>query len=134
MADFRDHLDPIHEAGFEVVGISADSRRSTALLQAELFIPFDLLCDTERVVITEWDLLNAGERGGIPVPSVFAIGPGRLVQARSLDTMLRQAHPLDFLRTVRSDQSVVTRKHFMIPRLFEFLRAGRRISRDGAAD
>lgn len=134
MADFRDHLNPIHEAGFDVAGISVDPPRSTALLQAELFIPFDLLCDTERVVITAWDLLNADERGGISVPAVFAIGPGLVVQARSLDTMFRQAHPLDFLESIRSDQPQVPRKHFMVPRLFEYLRTIRRISRDAKAD
>ena len=134
MADFRDHFDAIQSAGFQVAGISVDPPSSAALLQAEMFIPFDLLCDTERKVITAWDLLNAKERGGVPVPSVFAIGPGRLVQARSLDTMMRQVHPMEFLQSVGTDPPTVPRKHLMMPRIIEYLKANWRIAHERPAD
>ena len=134
MADFRDHFDAIRDAGFRVAGISVDPPRSTALLQAEMFIPFDMLCDTEREVIKEWDLLNTEERGGIPVPTVFAIGPGRMVQARSLDTMMRQVHPIEFLQLVGTDRPSAPHKHLMVPRIIEYLRANLRIARDRPTD
>jgi len=130
LADFRDHFEAIREAGFQVAGISTDPVRSTALLQADMFIPFDLLSDTERVVVVEWDLLNTNERNGIAVPSVFAIGPGRTVLARSLDTMMRQVHPRDFLQSISAEQPTVPRRHFMVPHVIEYLRANLRIARD----
>ena len=99
-----------------------------------MFIPFDMLCDTERKVITEWDLLNAEERGGIPVPSVLAIGPGRVVQARSLDTMMRQVHPMEFLQSVGTNHPTIPRKRLMVPRILEYLRANLRIARDRSTD
>ena len=86
-----------------MAGISTDPLYSTALLQAEMFIPFDLLSDLDRRMLQEWDLLNTKERDGIAVPAVFAIGTGRTVLARSVDTMMHQIHPLEFLKTAESE-------------------------------
>ena len=122
MADFRDHFDAIDAAGFGLAAVSVDPPRTTAVLQAELYIPFDLLCDTDRSVIRAWDLLNERERGGIPVPAVLAVGRGRRVLARSLDTMTHQVRPQDFLAALESADLAPPRRRFLVPRLFEFLR------------
>jgi peroxiredoxin len=122
LADFRDHFDAIRAAGFDVAAVSVDPPRSAALLQAELYIPFDLLCDTDRSVIRAWDLLNEHERGGIPVAATVAVGHGRRVLARSLDTMTRQVSPQAFLAALESADHGSPPRRFVRPRLFEFLR------------
>ena len=91
-------------------------------MQAELYVPYDLLCDTDRTVIKAWDLLNERERKGIPIPAVLAVGPGRTVLARSLDTMTRQVGPQDFLAALESADPVSPPRRFPVPRLLEYLR------------
>jgi len=122
LADFRDHFDVIRAAGFDLAAVSVDPPRTAALLQAELYIPFDLLCDTDRSVIRAWDLLNEHDHGGIPVAATVAVGHGRTVLARSLDTMTRQVSPRDFLTALESTDSETPPRRFVMPRLFEFLR------------
>ncbi len=114
-----------------MAGISTDPLYSTALLQAEMFIPFDLLRDLDRSMLQEWDLLNTKERDGIAVPAVFAIGTGRTVLARSVDTMMHQIHPLEFLKTAESETRRPGRRQLMLPRIFEFLKVSLGISRAG---
>ncbi len=96
-----------------------------------MFIPFDLLSDLDRSMLQEWDLLNTEERDGIAVPAVFAIGTGRTVLARSVDTMMHQIHPLEFLKTAESETRRPGRRRLMLPRIFEFLKVSLRISRAG---
>jgi peroxiredoxin len=122
LADFRDHYDAISTAGFDVAAISVDPPRTAALLQAELYVPYDLLCDTDRTVIRAWDLLNEHERDGIPIPAVIAVGQERTVLARSLDTMTRQVGPQDFLAVLESADPAPPPRRFPIPRFLEYLR------------
>lgn len=131
MADFRDHFDAIGAAGFDLAAVSVDPPRTAALMQAELYLPFDLLCDTDRSVIRSWDLLNEYEHGGIPIPAVITIGHGRTVLARSLDTMTRQVSPQDLLSVLESAHPGPPPRRFLIPRVFEFLRLSWRVSRAG---
>lgn len=126
MADFRDGFQALGAAGYDLAAISVDPPRTAALLQAELYIPFDLLCDTEREVTRAWGLLNERERGGIPVPAVLAVGQGRSVLARSLDTMTRQVGPHEFLVRLESADPNPPSRRLLIPRFFEFLRLNRR--------
>lgn len=127
MADFRDHYDTVRAAGFDVAAVSVDPPRTAALLQAELYIPFDLLCDTDRAVIRAWDLLNEHEHGGIPIAAVVAVGQERKVLARSLDTMTRQVAPKDFLTALDSADLAPPPRRFLLPRLFEYLRLNWRV-------
>ncbi len=112
-----------------MVGISVDPLPATALLQAELFIPYDLLSDLDKSVISAWDLLNAKERDGVPVPAVFAIGPGRVVLARSIDSMTRQVGPEAFLASIQPGIATTPKRRLVIPRVLEFLRLTRRVTR-----
>jgi len=128
LADFRDHYDAISAAGFDLAAISVDPPRTAALLQAELYIPYNLLCDTDRTVIREWDLLNERERGGIPIPAVLAVGRGREVLARSLDTMTRQVAPQGLLAVLESADPAPPPRRLPMPRLFQYLRLNWRAS------
>jgi hypothetical protein len=48
-------------------------------------LPFPVLCDVQREVITAWGLLNVHEKGGIAYPAVFVLDRDRTVRYRSLD-------------------------------------------------
>ena len=122
MADFRDHFDAIHAAGFDLAAVSVDPPRTAAVLQDELYIPYDLLCDTDRAVIRAWDLLNEHDHGGIPITATVAVGQGRKVLARSLDTMTRQVGPQDLLAALESADPAHPPRRFLLPRFFEYLR------------
>jgi alkyl hydroperoxide reductase subunit AhpC len=54
-------------------------------MRAQLKLPFPILCEPQREVITAWGLLNSAERGGIGYPAVFIIDGSRTVRYRSLD-------------------------------------------------
>lgn len=56
-------------------------------MRQELKLPFTLLCDTQKSLITAWGVLNEKERGGIATPSVFIIGRDQRVQFASVDRM-----------------------------------------------
>ena len=49
-----------------------------------------LLCDTERDVMRQWDLLNARERRNCQ-PSVFVIDPGLTVRHAAVGTVVSRA-------------------------------------------
>jgi len=97
-------------------------------MQSELFVPFDLLSDLDRSVLSAWDLLDPGERDGVPVPAVFAVGPGRVVLARSIDTMTRQVAPETFLAAIRPGRPVPPKRRLVIPRLLQHIRLTRRVT------
>ena len=75
-------------------------------------LPFPVLCDVDKSVITEWGLLNTKEKGGIAFPAVYIIGTDRKVEARSLDTTMSRVNPnpvIDFLtgKTMHLKSSMV---------------------------
>lgn len=112
-----------------MAAISVDPPRATAILQAELYLPYDLLCDTDRQATRDWGLLNERERGGVPIPAIFAIGHDRTVLAHSIDSMTRQVGPQEFLATIEQSELQPARRHFLFPRILEYLRVGSRVRR-----
>ncbi len=83
MAEYRDQ--DFAALGARVVALSVDDARRAEAMRAQLKLPFVVLCDTRRAVITEWGVLNAKENGGIAYPSVFVLDRERTVRYRSLD-------------------------------------------------
>ena len=84
-----------------VAALSADAPPAAQKLRLELGLPFPLLCDPERAVITAWGLLNTKEHGGIAYPAVFVLDADLRIRYRSLDDTLTRIHPgslLGFLR------------------------------------
>lgn len=130
MADFRDAFDSIEKAGFSLAAISVDPPQATALLQSELYLPFDMLCDTDRAVTASWGVLNAEQRNGIPVPALFAVGAGCKVLASVLDSMTRQTGPAEFLATIDKPDSEPVRR-LVFPRLLQFFRMSRTFRNQG---
>ena len=52
--DFRDRLEPLQRAGFEVVGISPDSPAKLAQFAEQQALTYPLLSDPDRSVMTAW--------------------------------------------------------------------------------
>jgi hypothetical protein len=74
----------------------------------------------KRRIITEWDLLNTRERGGIAKPSVFVIDSGLVVRYASVDTVVTRVPASEILSflVAAGDLAQIRRKaHFPRPRL-----------------
>jgi peroxiredoxin len=85
LADYRDYYPQILAAGASVAAVAVDSTTQSEALRAQLSLPFPILCDIERRVVREYNLLNAQERGGIAKPSVFVIDPGLRIRYEAVD-------------------------------------------------
>ena len=85
MADYRDQLAEFTAAGARIAALSVDDPARAGAMRSELALPFPVLCDTDRAVITAWGLLNTREHGGIAYPAVFVLDRDRVVRHRSLD-------------------------------------------------
>jgi peroxiredoxin len=85
LADYSDHLEDFRAAGCELVAISVDDAARAEPVRRELGIKFPLLCDTGRVAVKAYGLLNTGEKGGIAFPACFVIDRERRVRFRALE-------------------------------------------------
>ena len=113
-----------HAPWEEIVSASADPAGRSEALRHELALPFRILCDTQRLVIQQWDLYNAREKGGIAKPAVFVIHCDRMVRYSHLDALpsvyLRQRF-IRILDATAGQQSI--RCKVYVPRPSDFLRA-----------
>ncbi len=85
MAAYRGHFGEFQEAGASLTAISVDPPERSRKLARSLDLPFSILCDTDRRVVTEWNLLNTKERGGIAFPAIWIIDRDCKVLFRSVD-------------------------------------------------
>lgn len=83
MAEYRDQ--DFGAVGAQVAALSVDEPERAEAMRAQLGLPFPVLCDTRREILTAWGLLNSGEKGGIAYPAVFVLDRDRTVRYRSLD-------------------------------------------------
>jgi peroxiredoxin len=85
LAEYRDLYESFRKAGADLAAIAADEPGCSEAVRQELGLPFPILCDTRRELISAWDLLNAREKGGIAKPAVFVIDRERRVRFASVD-------------------------------------------------
>ena len=52
--NLRDHYRELQDAGYEILGVSADSQKKQAKFQEKYSLPFPLLADEERIVISHF--------------------------------------------------------------------------------
>ena len=84
-------------------------------------LPFELLCDEKKDVITLYGLLNPFEHGGIARPAIFIIRPDGNICYRSIDGTARRVdlnHVLEFLGTLHKNQRQVL--HEAVPQKWIF--------------
>lgn len=84
--DFRDSLDSLRSAGFEVVGISPDRPEKLAKFRERDGLTFPLVADTDRTVLTAYGAYGEKQLYGKTVTGVirstFVIDPeGRIEKA-----------------------------------------------------
>jgi len=123
LADYRDHYAEIRAAGASLAAVSVDTAAESEVLRAQLSLPFPMLCDMERRVITEWDLLNARERGGIAKPSVFVIDAGFLVRYAAVDTVVTRVPATEILSVLDVRDAAQIRRKTYLPLPGDWIRA-----------
>jgi peroxiredoxin len=102
LADYRKHYGTIQRLGASLVAVSVDPPESSEALRRQLHLPVAILCDTERRVVRDWDILNARERGGIAKPSVFLIDRDRTVRYASVDGIASRVPASELVRLLQT--------------------------------
>ena len=124
MADYREHYPEIKLAGASLVAVSVDSCESSEALRTQLSLPFPILCDTERLVVKDWDIYNSRERGGIAKPSVFVIDSNQIVRYASMDSVATRVPAIEIVHLLQSAANThPLRRRVHIPKLSEWIRA-----------
>lgn len=100
-------------------------------MRRALHLPFIILCDTNRRVVQDWLLYNAREKGGIAIPAVFILDPGRRVLFASVDTVASRVPASEIAAFLRQALKDAPRRKFKFPRPGDFLTAMRNSIRFG---
>ena len=126
MAEYREHESEIREAGAALVAISVDGPEKSHAVRDGLGLSFPILCDTNRLVVRQWCVYNAREKGGIAKPAVFILDPGRIVCYVSVDEVVSRVPASGIARLVGArDQFPHARRRALIPRPSNFFTAVR---------
>lgn len=132
MADYRDR--DFAAVGARIAALSVDEPVRAEAMRAQLGLPFTVLCDPERAVVTAWGLLNTREKGGIAYPAVFVLDRDRMVRYRSLDRTAARVSAeavLAFLRSGMHESAEQPRRRTLWPGLGGFMAALRSALRYG---
>jgi len=108
LADYASLYPSFQSADTELVALSVDPPDRSAAVRRELSLPFPILSDIRREVISRWGVLNAKEKGGIAVPSVFVIDRTLRVRMLAIEKTHRRVSPDEVLQFVRSMQSATS--------------------------
>jgi len=102
---FRDHWKTLQEAGVVVLGISADDAASHAKFSAKYKLPFPLLSDPERKIMTAWgaygDKMMYGKKTKGVIRSTVWIGPDGTVRKHWARVADAAKHPAQVLEEIR---------------------------------
>ncbi len=123
MAEISKHQVTLSGLQTKVVIISADEPKQSRSFKAEKSFLFTVLCDSDRKVIKQFNLLNPYEHAGIAYPAIFIIKPGGIVGYRSLDRTASRVdltEVLNYLKTVNVNPDHTLRseskKNVIIPK------------------
>lgn len=101
-------------------------------MRNELRLPFTILCDTERLVVRQWCVYNAREKGGIAKPAVFILDPGRIVRCVSVDKVASRVPASEIVRLLHEGaRGSAAHRRAVIPRPGNFVSATRNSIRFG---
>jgi len=110
LADYASLYPAFRSAGAEVVAVSVDPPDRSAAVRRDLSLPFQILSDTQREVISRWGVLNAREKAGIAVPAVFVIDRDLRLKMVAVEKVHHRVHPDDVLQFVRTMQTPASAK------------------------
>jgi thioredoxin-dependent peroxiredoxin len=103
---FRDYWKELQRAGVVVLGISADSGESHKKFAAKYRLPFTLLSDADRKVMTAWgaygDKMMYGKKTKGVIRSTVWVGPDGTVRKRWARVADAAKHPAAVLEMVTS--------------------------------
>jgi peroxiredoxin Q/BCP len=103
---FRDHWKELQRAGVVVLGISADSGESHKKFVAKYRLPFTLLSDKDRKVMTAWgaygDKMMYGKKTKGVIRSTVWVGPDGTVRKHWARVADAAKHPAAVLEAVTS--------------------------------
>ncbi len=102
---FRDHWKDLQKAGVVVLGVSADSGASHAKFAAKYKLPFPLLSDPDRKLMTAWgaygDKVMYGKKTKGVIRSSVWIGPDGAVRKHWARVADAAKHPGQVLEQIR---------------------------------
>jgi peroxiredoxin Q/BCP len=102
---FRDHWKELLKAGVVVLGVSADGAASHAKFAAKYKLPFTLLSDPDRKLMTAWgaygDKIMYGKKTKGVIRSTVWIGPDGTVRKHWARVADAAKHPAQVLEQVR---------------------------------
>jgi len=102
---FRDLWRDLHKAGVVVLGVSADGAESHARFAQKYRLPFTLLSDPERTVMTAWgaygEKMLYGKKTIGVIRSTVWVGPDGTVRKHWARVADAAKHPAQVLETVR---------------------------------
>ncbi len=127
MAEYRDLFESIRLAGAQLAAIAVDEPATSEALRQELQLPFLILCDTSKKVISAWGIFRAA-KGGIAQPSVFVVDPDLRVRFHSVDKDAARVPArtvVDFLLAGMQSAPVPARRRIVFPSLIDCFRAAR---------
>ncbi len=120
-------------AGAELVALSVDGAEKSAAVRNGLGLSFPILCDTQRLVVRQWGVYNAREKGGIAKPAVFILDLGRVVRYVSVDEVTSRVPASEIVRVLREGKTIsATHRRSLIPRPANFFSAVRNSIRFGS--
>jgi peroxiredoxin len=132
LADYRERYAEIRAAGADVAAVSVDPPEKSAVVRRQLQLPFEILCDTDRRVIQDWDIYNPKEKGGIAKPATFILDPGRVVRFASVDEVAKRVPASEITDYLRNARMAAPSRKSQFPHLGDFIRAIRNGLRLGA--
>jgi peroxiredoxin len=82
LAAYRDHAHEFVALGATVVALSVDPPATSRAFKERERLPFVLLCDPHKEVITAWGALNTAERGSSKKGACARMTAGRAADGR----------------------------------------------------
>jgi thioredoxin-dependent peroxiredoxin len=129
LAEYREHYADFQQAGVDLAAVSVDEPEKSEGVRQWLKLPFPILCDTNRALVTAWGVLNEKERGGIAIPSIFVVDRDLSVRFASVDRMAARVPAsavADIARSGGKPATCVSRRR-VFPHPKDFLRALKKI-------
>jgi thioredoxin-dependent peroxiredoxin len=129
LAEYRDHYREFRQAGADLAAVSVDEPEKSEGVRERLKLPFPILCDTKRALLTAWGILNEKERGGIAIPSIFVVDRDLSVRFASIDRVAARVPAsavADIARSGAKPAICVSRRR-VFPHPKDFLRALKKI-------
>lgn len=128
LADYRDRVAQFEKIGIKIVALSPDGPEVSARVRHGAELPFPVLCDPERELMSTWRLLNARDmRTGMP--ATLLVDAALRVRFTSLDDGYAAASVDDVLAhcqsLMRGQRPCAPKRVFRVPAIRWWIRGAR---------